>query len=196
MTAGAGPLATGSPRGAPGTGVPTGQVVVRVLGSDDAAAYQALRLRGLREHPQAFTSSAEQDAGLPLSWAQRRLTRDAARAHDCFLGAFSEDGVLVGIVGLEGHYRPKERHNATLVGMYVPRERAGTGLGRVLAQALVDLARKTPVLTQLDLTVTAGNARAQALYEHCGFAVVGVWPRAIQVDGVYHDKLRMQLQLR
>lgn len=196
MSSGTGRLANGSHHSAPGEAASGLVPLVRVLGPDDAAAYQALRLRGLREHPQAFTSSAEQDADLPLSWAQRRLTRDAARAHDCFLGAFSEDGVLVGIIGLEGRYRPKERHNATLVGMYVPSERAGTGLGRVLAQALVDLARKTPALMQLDLTVTAGNARAHSLYEHCGFAVVGVWPRAIQVDGVYHDKVRMQMQLR
>lgn len=175
---------------------PACNVVVRVLGPDDAAAYQALRLRGLREHPQAFTSSAEHDADLPLSWAQRRLTRDAARLHDCFLGAFDEHDALVGIVGLQGHYRPQEQHNVTLVGMYVPLECAGAGLGRVLVQAMVAVARDMPLLMQIDLTVTAGNPRAHAVYEDCGFVVVGLWPRAIQVDGAFHDKVRMQLQLR
>lgn len=171
------------------------QPVVRVLAPDDAAAYQALRLRGLREHPEAFTSSAEQEADQPLSWAQRRLASDVARPHDYFLGVF-DDRVLVGIAGLEGHYRPKARHNATLVGMYIPRERAGTGLGRVLVEVLIARAREISQLIQIDLTVTAGNQHAQALYEHCGFKVVGLWPRAIQVDGRYHDKVRMQLQLR
>lgn len=170
------------------------QTIVRVLGPDDAPPYQALRLRGLREHPEAFTSSAEHDADQPLAWAQRRLADDATRPDDFFLGAF--DGcALVGIVGLEGHYRPKARHNATLVGMYVPRERAGSGVGRGLTQTLVARARAIPALTQIDLTVTAGNRHAQALYAHCGFTVVGLWPRAIQVDGVFHDKVRMQLQL-
>lgn len=168
---------------------------VRLLGPDDAAVYQALRLRGLLEHPQAFTSSADADAGLPLSWAQRRLGADPARPHDFFLGAFDAGGVLVGIVGLQGHYRPKERHNATLVGMYVPTECGGRGVGRALAQALVERARALPGVTQIDLTVTADNLRAQAVYVRCGFVVVGRWPRAIRVDGVYHDKLRMQLPL-
>lgn len=170
--------------------------VVRVLGPDDAAAYQALRLRGLREHPQAFTSSAEQDADLPLAWAQRRLATDATRPHDFFLGAFDDAGVLAGMAGLQGYARPKQRHNASLVGMYVPLERAGIGLGRALLQALLARAIALPGLLQIDLTVTAGNRRAQALYEHCGFTVVGLWPRAILVDGIYHDKVRMQLQLR
>ena len=168
---------------------------VRVLGPDDAQAYQALRLRGLREHPDAFTSSAEQVADQALAWAQQRLVPDAPRPDDFFLGAFV-DTALVGIVGLEGRYRPKERHNATLVGMYVPLERAGAGVGRVLVQALVARARAIPQLLQIDLTVTAGNRHAQALYEDAGFVVVGLSPRAIQVDGVYHDKVRMQLQLR
>ena|GEM_PF-5660559 len=66
----------------------------------------------------------------------------------------------------------------------------------VTYQALLARARDLAALAQIDLTVTAGNAAAQALYAHCGFGVVGHWPRAIQVDGRYHDKVRMQLQLR
>jgi RimJ/RimL family protein N-acetyltransferase len=167
---------------------------VRLLGADDAPAYQALRLRGLREYPQAFTSSAEQEAARPLEWARRRLAADAARPHDFFLGACDGDR-LCGVVGLEGRYRPKERHNASLVGMVVAPECAGQGTGRVLVEALVRRARMFPALTQIDLTVTAGNDRARRLYEACGFRLVGVLPRAIRVDGRYHDKLQMQLQL-
>ncbi len=133
--------------------------IIRVLGPDDAAAYQALRLRGLREHPEAFTSSAEQDADQPLAWAQRRLTPDVGRPDDFFLGAF-DASMLSGIVGLEGRYRLKDRHNATLIGMYVPQERAGAGIGGALVQALVARARATLLLMQIDLTVTAGNQRA------------------------------------
>jgi RimJ/RimL family protein N-acetyltransferase len=167
---------------------------VRLLGPDDAARYQSMRLRGLREHPDAFTSSAEQEADKPLAWSQRRLTPDAARPHDFFLGAV--EGVdLCGVVGLEGRYRPKERHNATLVGMVVAAERAGQGIGRALVEGLIERARALPSLEQIELTVTAGNARARRLYEHCGFVLIGVVPRAIRVDGCYHDKLQMQLRL-
>lgn len=167
---------------------------VRLLDADDAPAYQALRLLGLRAFPEAFTSSAEQESGKPLEVSRLRLTPDATRPHDFFLGAFL-DGELCGIVGLQGRYRPKERHNATLIGMVVSPQRAGQGIGRALVEALVQRARGLPALEQIDLTVTAGNTRALALYEHRGFVRVGVLPRAIKVDGHYHDKLRMQLRL-
>lgn len=177
---------------------PDGDVVcpplVRLLGANDAAAYQSLRLRGLREHPEAFTSSAEQEADKPLDWSRRRLATDSTRPHDFFLGAFRGDD-LCGVVGLQGRYRPKERHNATLVGMIVPPECAGQGIGRALVEALVQHARRLPSLEQIDLTVTAGNERARSLYERGGFSVVGVLARAIKVDGHYHDKLQMQLRL-
>lgn len=169
--------------------------VIRTLEPDDAADYQILRLRGLREHPEAFTSSWEREVDRPLAWSQRRLTTDAMRPHDVFLGAFGVSGLL-GVVGLVGRYRPKESHNASLVGMYVPLELAGCGIGQALVQAIVAQARDWPTLEQIDLTVTAGNGRAQVLYERVGFTVVGVMPCAIKVNGACLDKVCMQLRLR
>lgn len=168
---------------------------VRRLGPEDAGAYHALRIRGLREHPDAFTSSALEEAARPLQWAQDRLRAAPQKPHDLFLGAFVADA-LVGIVGLQGRYRPKERHNATVVGMYVAPQAAGAGVGRALLVALLAECRALEALTQLDLTVTEGNARAQALYAACGFQVWGVQPRAVCVDGCYLAKVHMGLRLR
>ena len=161
----------------------------------DAVAYLNLRLRGMAEHPEAFTSSAEQEASRPLQWGQQRLQADARRPHDLFLGAFAAD-TLVGIVGLQGRYRPKERHNATVVGMYVAPEAAGRGVGRGLMQELLRRVAALEDLEQLDLTVTVGNERAQALYAHCGFVVWGSLPRAIRVGDSYLAKVHMYKPLR
>lgn len=168
---------------------------IRGLRPDDAPAYRALRLRALAEHPEAFTSSAEDEADKPLAWSAQRLGADAARPHDFFIGAF-HGGPLVGMVGLQGRYRPKECHNATVVGLFVAPEAAGQGLGWALMQALLARARALPGLVQLDLTVTEGNPRAQGLYARCGFAVWGVLPRAIRVDGRDHAKVHMVMALR
>lgn len=174
---------------------PAAQPAVRRLQETDAARYAALRLRGLREHPEAFTSSAEEEQGRPLAWAEGRLRADPSCPHDFFLGAFvAED--LRGVVGLQGRYRAKERHNATVVGLYVAPEAAGQGLGRALMEALIARARALPTLAQLDLTVTEGNAVARALYERCGFTVFGVQPDAIRLDGQPRTKVHMQLSLR
>lgn len=168
---------------------------IRLLTPLDASAYRALRLRALREFPEAFTSSDEDELVRPLSWSQDRLTADPGKPHDFFLGVF-EDNELLGMVGLQGRYRPKERHNATVVGMFVAPEHATRGLGRLLMQDLLTRARKLPQLEQLDLTVTEGNDRAQRLYARCGFQVFGVHPHAIKVNGVDYAKVHMGLRLR
>lgn len=170
------------------------QVHIRLLSEADATAYTALRLRGLREHPEAFTSSYEEESQRPLSWAVQRLQADLAKPNDFFLGALEGDE-LVGLVGLQGHYRIKERHNATVVGMLVLAQHRGSGIGHMLLSGLLERARTLPGLTQLDLTVTEGNPAAQQLYERCGFQVYGVHRQAILVAGMYHAKVMMSLQL-
>lgn len=162
---------------------------IRRLTLADAAPYRALRLRGLCEHPEAFTSSWEEDEAQPLSAAEGRL----ASAQQRLWGAF-EDGALSGIVGLELLRRTKERHKARVVGMYVPAERAGRGVGMALLETVLDAARDIG-LEDLVLTVTEGNAAALQLYRRAGFDVFGVEPRAIRVDGRAHGKVHMHLAL-
>lgn len=168
---------------------------VRLLAPFDASAYRALRLRALREYPEAFTSSDEEEPARPAGWSEERLTADPGKPHDFFLGTF-QDEVLLGTVGLQGRYRPKERHNATVVGMFVAPEGARRGLGMALMQDLLARARALPGLEQVDLTVTEGNGQAQRLYARCGFTVYGVLPHAIKVDGHDHAKVLMTLRLR
>ncbi len=160
-----------------------------------ASAYRALRLRCLTDHPEAFTSDAEEARSQPLAWSVQRLTPDLNKPHDFFLGAWV-GGELVGMAGMQGRYRTQERHNATVVGMYVAPEKTCHGLGALLLTALLDHARHLPDLEQLDLTVTQGNDRAQALYERHGFTVFGVHPKAIKVRGQYYAKVLMYLNLR
>ena len=167
---------------------------IRPLLPADAPAYRALRLRAFAQHPQAFTSSAEDEARRPLSWSAERLSPHPLQPHDMFWGAFEGD-TLVGMVGLQGRYRPKERHNASVVGMYVAPESARRGVGRALMQALLDHARALPVLEQIDLTVTAGNPSAQHLYETCGFTVYGILPHAVKIDAQDYAKVLMVLRL-
>ena len=66
----------GRPRHRPGAGAGLNGIAIRRLTATDAQAYQALRLRGMAEHPEAFTSSADEEAVRPLRWAQDRLQAD------------------------------------------------------------------------------------------------------------------------
>ena len=164
-------------------------VQIRLLTPLDAPAYRALRLRGLREHPEAFTSSHDEDAQQPPEAAAIRL----AAASNSFWGAFAH-GELVGVVGLERGRRAKERHKALVVGMYVAPEAGGRGIGRALLEALLAQARGEG-LAGLVLTVTEGNGAARRLYEAAGFRSFGSEPDAIRVDGRSHAKNHMHLDL-
>lgn len=167
---------------------------IRPLGAADAPAYHALRLRMLRDCPDAFTSSFEEDAAKPMSWVVARLTPDPQDG--TVLGAFDERGALVGSIGLAREARQKQRHKALVFGMFVAPERAERGVGRELLAACVARARAIVGLEQIDLTVTATNARARRLYEAAGFRVFGIEERALKIGDRYHPKAHMVLYLR
>ncbi len=166
-------------------------MTVRQLTTADAAAFRALRLRALKEHPEAFTSSFEEDMPKPLDVTQRRIAPESGNA---FWGAFV-DGAMCGIIGLAREQRIKNRHKGDVVSMYVAPEFGRRGLAAALLDALIDYARDVWHLEQLVLTVTATNAGAIALYRAKGFASFGREPRAIQVDGDYFDKEHLVLFL-
>jgi RimJ/RimL family protein N-acetyltransferase len=165
-------------------------MTVRILTRADAPAFHTLRLRALREHSDAFTSSYEEDVQKPLSVTEQRI----AGGGNVFWGAFA-DGQLCGMIGLTRELRAKNRHKGDVVAMYVTFECGHRGLGRALLEALIEHARDVAKLEQLVLSVTRGNQVATALYKAAGFATFGVEPRAIKVDGIYHDKERMILFL-
>jgi ribosomal protein S18 acetylase RimI-like enzyme len=162
---------------------------IRRLVPDDAPAYHALRLRGLREHPDAFTSSYEEDAQQPL---QVPLARLASRLY-AFWGAF-QGRELYGMVGLEHEPRAKTRHKGRVIGMYVAPEVTGQGVGRALLEALVAHARGNGIAS-LVLTVTEGNDHAQRLYRGAGFRSFGIEPDAIRTGGRSWAKNHMHLDL-
>jgi RimJ/RimL family protein N-acetyltransferase len=167
------------------------ELAIRRLVTADATAYRELRLRGLREHPDAFTSSYEEDCAKPATQTARRIAPDGA---DRVFGAFVAQ-TLAGVVGIGREPRAKNRHKAVLFGMYVAPEHGRHGIGAALLRHAIDDARRQPDLEQLVLTVTETNAAARALYEKFGFRSFGVEPRAIRVGDEYFDKNHMILFL-
>jgi len=166
-------------------------IAIRRLAPDDVSEYRALRLRGLKEHPDAFTSGHDEEALKPLAVTEARLAPEAGGR---MWGAFVE-GTLVGAIGLLREPRVKIRHKGEVFGMYVVRERAGQGVGAALLAHLIGESRREPGLTQLILTVTETNVAARRLYEKFDFRSFGIEPRAIRVDDTHFDKNHMILFL-
>jgi ribosomal protein S18 acetylase RimI-like enzyme len=168
---------------------------VRLLAEADATAYQELRLRALRDHPEAFTSSYEEDRTKPIAWARSRIVSSAESPHNFVLGAFAE-GRLVGILGLSIEPRAKVRHKGHVFGMYVAPEHAGRGIGQKLMLGCIARAGTVAGLEQLQLTVTESNARARSFYEKAGFRAFGTERNAVKIGERYFHKCHMVLDLR
>jgi RimJ/RimL family protein N-acetyltransferase len=163
---------------------------IRLLLSSDAAEYRTLRLRAFRDHPEAFTSSYEEEALKPLASSEQRLDGTLPVR---FWGAFV-DSKLVGTIGLEREQRVKVRHKALVIGMYVAPEYARRGIAHALLHTLLADARASQ-LELLVLTVTSGNQGAERLYLDAGFVSWGIEPGAIKVQHQRFSKNHMFLQL-
>jgi RimJ/RimL family protein N-acetyltransferase len=163
------------------------------LGAADVPAYRALMLHAYASAPDAFTSTPEERAAAPDAWWLKRVADPAGLG--LAFGAF-DGGELVGTVALELSARPKTRHKAVLIGMFVHESKRGRGTGRALVEAALRYARSQPQLTSMTLTVSEGNARGVGLYERCGFAAFGTEPMAILTPAGYKAKIHMWLRLR
>ena len=167
------------------------QNLIRRLEVTDAPVYRALRLRALREHADAFTSSFEEENAKPPADTEKRLR---AVEHGKLWGAYVA-GDIVGMVGLSFETRIKSRHKGLLVSMYVAPEYTGKGLGLALVDTVIQDARATG-LGLVTLTVTDNNHAAVALYKKCGFTAFGTEPDAIRVNGISFGKTHMYLSMK
>lgn len=168
-------------------------LVIRPLGPSDAGAFREMRIRSLREHPEAFGRTPEEVD--PVAVIAERFRQDAGSDTDFMLGAF-DAGALVGVAGVHRERAVKQRHVAYIWGVYVAAECRRAGLGRRLIAAAIARARTWAGLEALWLDVTTTNRTARTLYASCGFTSAAVKPRSLKVGDRYYDEELMVLDLR
>jgi RimJ/RimL family protein N-acetyltransferase len=170
---------------------------IRPLAEAEAAIYRELRLRALREHPDAFGASYDEGAARPVaSYAEQLRAASVEGAQEHILGAFEADGALVGIVGFRRETHAKTRHRGYIWGMYAVPEVRGQGVGRALMEAALAFARTLPGLEQINLSVVTTNTAARALYAALGFVPYGLERNALKLpDGTTLDEEHMVLFL-
>ena len=170
------------------------QPTIRELNENDAHDFQDLRLRALKEHPEAFASSYEREIAYSMEFVAGRLQRTAESPDSFTLGAFHQ-AELIGMVGFRRKDGEKEQHRGHIWGMYVRSDLQGKGFGKALLSEAVDLAKAMSGLEQIELCVVTRNKQARGLYAALGFVSCGIDPRALFVDGEYLDEERMVLIL-
>ena len=156
------------------------------LDPSHASAYRDLMLRAYAEQPQAFSSSAQERALLPLAWWEQRLG-DA----DGGVFALLQESQPLAVCGLQFESREKLRHKAQLFGMYVDPDFRRSGYGDALLRQALEAARARPGVLVLQLSVSAGNHPALHLYGRWGFQAFASEPMAVAVAGQFVTKLHM-----
>lgn len=159
-------------------------IIQRLLPSN-VIEYRRLRLRGLRESPTAFGSSFAEESKRPLKAFTARLEQTEDK---WVFGAF-ENKRLVGVVTLIREEKLKERHKASIYGMYVDAKMRKRGIGRQLLSVVIDAARQLHGLKQIRLAVVEGNEPALCLYRSAGFKPYGREEAALFIAGKYYAEL-------
>jgi len=167
-------------------------VQIAVLSRSDAPSYRSLMLEAYAANADAYTSTVEERANEPLSWWENRIASPGGFNQS--FGAF-DGGELVGTVALEFSTKPKTRHSALVLGMYVRHAWRRRGIGRQLVATSIQAARQRPEIQVLRLTLTEGNDSARRLYEAAGFTVWGTEPLAIRATSGFKGKVHMAMLL-
>ncbi|MGV3488544.1 MAG: GNAT family N-acetyltransferase [Tuberibacillus sp.] len=149
-----------------------------------------LRLEALKTHPEAFSSSYEEEIQSPVNKYEERL-----RSQTSFTIGALENDQLIGMVGLVIDTYKKLQHKAEIVSMYVTPEQRRSGIGRALLSEAIKMAKEMEGIEQVRLTVNASNIPAKRLYASLGFQSFGTELRSLKVENTYYDEEYMVLFL-
>lgn len=136
------------------------EISVRPLGEEDWPTYRDARLTALRESPEAFVATADEEEAFDEDFWRLRMNRSSR------LLAERDDGHL-GIVSV-GRSSDENPKTSQLFGLWVTPEARGSGVASALVRAGANLAREQGQ-DQLTYWVGSDNGRAVAFASGFGF---------------------------
>jgi RimJ/RimL family protein N-acetyltransferase len=158
------------------------EIDIRILQPSDAQAFRELRLEALATSPEAFGSSHEEEAPLPLETIRTRIPTSGPNA---IFGAFAGER-LVGMAGFAVYDRLKASHKGLMWGVYVQPEQRGRSLGRMLVRRVIDRAAQHVIV--LEAAVGLTNESARRTYHSLGFKPYGIERKALRIGDAFYDE--------
>lgn len=160
--------------------------IIKQLTAEDWKIWKEFRLEALKNSPENFGSSYEEEAKWPDLDFQNSLTKS-----DIF-GVFL-DNTLVSCAGFYNLNSAKTKHRGVIWGMYTKKEYRGNGIANSLIQKIIKHAKSR--VTQLHLTCLTNNLAAVRLYQNHGFKIYGTEPRALKMRDAFFNEHLMVLNL-
>ena len=105
------------------------------------------------------------------------------------------DDKIIGNCSLRIYKHAKDQHRSS-IGIAIEKDYRGFGIGSLLFDEMIKLAKQTPGVEQIELDVIESNERALRLYKSKGFVETGTIPHQLKLkDGTYLDGITMVLFL-
>lgn len=136
------------------------EISVRPLGEEDWKQYRDTRLTALRESPEAFAATVDDEGAFDEDFWRLRMNRSARLLAE-------RDANPLGIVSV-GRSSDDTPRTSELFGLWVSPESRGSGVASALVRAGARLAREQGQ-TQLTYWVGSDNGRAVAFASGFGF---------------------------
>lgn len=164
---------------------------IRLLTASDAESYWELRVQALKQSPESFLITYEEELKQdnPIEKYSETLQNENRYTYGVFI-----DEELVGVGTLQVEKPLKIRHKANILAIYVSQKHRGLRIGKTLMQHIIENA-KLLGLEQLHLTVVSNNNTAKKLYSSLGFCRYGLEEKALKLNDQYWDEEHMVLYL-
>lgn len=155
----------------------TDQFMIERITADRFPVWWAIRLRALRDHPDAFGQPIDEAMRLSAAEAMDQFRTRWDSGDNRTFGAFDRGGAPLGMTGVVREIRPRNRHRMSIWGVYVVPEARGRGISSALLDRALAHVRNTPGVLQVHITAASHNTVAIRAYERAGFIRVGRLPR-------------------
>lgn len=170
------------------------EIIYRKINPNEAKLYRKIRLECLKNYPNRFGSSYEQQKQKPKLGFENYIEK--SHPEKFVVGAFYQNKII-GICGFHRHNDKRCKHRGEIIQMYVKESNQGNGIGFNLLQKTIDEGFKINGLTQIELGVVTNVKAACRIYEKAGFKEAGLLKNFFYVNddsnGSYLDERLMVL---
>lgn len=149
--------------------------------------YKEIRLRSLKDDPQAFGSNYDKEIQYQDDRWKSRLESEK------YLFFAKLGGQIVGMVGAFQTDQDKTTRSANVFGVFVASEARGKSVSTKLMEKLLDTLKGGDVI-KANLSVNKDQQSAVGLYKRLGFEITGE-ENVVLGDGLEHAELLMSKQL-